>query len=255
MSTDTEQPLVGGMVNAVVRVGDTVRRTSGPWTPAVHSLLEHLASVGFRYSPLPLGIDDSGREILTFLPGETSLRPWPAIVASDDGMSQMAGMVAELRAAVRTFPTQADQVWRTGGVPGREHREIRHGDVGPWNMLWDGDRLVGLIDWEFAEPAPALWDFAQLAWYAVPLSPDPQAWRDCGFPEEPDYLARVDIICEHAGCSRPQLTEALLDLLACERERIGTWGAADVHPFDSFLERGFITETDTLITWLQSRPL
>ena len=101
-------------------------------------------------------------------------------------MSQMAGMVAELRAAVRTFPTQADQVWRTGGVPGSEHREIRHGDVGPWNMLWDGDRLVGLIDWEFAEPAPALWDFAQLAWYAVPLSlPIHKPGGTAAFPRNP----------------------------------------------------------------------
>ena len=34
-----EQPLTGGNVAAgVVRVGDTVRRPSGPWTPAVHTL-------------------------------------------------------------------------------------------------------------------------------------------------------------------------------------------------------------------------
>jgi hypothetical protein len=39
----TEVPLGGGnMSSGVVRVGDTVRRPAGPWTPAVHALLTHL---------------------------------------------------------------------------------------------------------------------------------------------------------------------------------------------------------------------
>ena len=36
----TEIPLGGGNVSGgVVRIGDTVRRPAGPWTPAVHALL------------------------------------------------------------------------------------------------------------------------------------------------------------------------------------------------------------------------
>ena len=35
--------LAGGNLNEVVRVGDTVRRPTGPWTPAVHALLHHFA--------------------------------------------------------------------------------------------------------------------------------------------------------------------------------------------------------------------
>ena len=35
-----EIPLHGGNVSTVSKVGDTVRRNAGPWTPAVHSLLE-----------------------------------------------------------------------------------------------------------------------------------------------------------------------------------------------------------------------
>jgi hypothetical protein len=41
--TSTETPLDGGnMSSGVVRVGDTVRRPAGVWTPAVHALLNHL---------------------------------------------------------------------------------------------------------------------------------------------------------------------------------------------------------------------
>ncbi|WP_197700840.1 hypothetical protein [Micromonospora purpureochromogenes] len=38
-----EQRLVGGNVGGAVLVGDTVRRPTGPWTPAVHDLLDYLA--------------------------------------------------------------------------------------------------------------------------------------------------------------------------------------------------------------------
>ena len=34
-----EIPLRGGNVSTVVRVGETVRRNAGPWTPTVHALL------------------------------------------------------------------------------------------------------------------------------------------------------------------------------------------------------------------------
>jgi hypothetical protein len=65
--------LDGGNAGGAVRVGDTVRRAAGPWTPAVHALLAHLAGRGIVGSPRPLGVDDQGREVLTYLAGEAAL--------------------------------------------------------------------------------------------------------------------------------------------------------------------------------------
>jgi hypothetical protein len=42
----SEIPLVGGDVNVVVRVGDTVRRPQSDRAEAVHALLLHVESVG-----------------------------------------------------------------------------------------------------------------------------------------------------------------------------------------------------------------
>src|SRR5215813_12167212 len=65
--TDGE-PLPGN-VGGAVRFGDTVRRPTGPWTPAVHALLDHLAG-RLPCVPRVLGFDEAGREILEYLPGD-----------------------------------------------------------------------------------------------------------------------------------------------------------------------------------------
>jgi hypothetical protein len=63
-----EEQLSGGNTNAaVVKVGSTVRRPTGPWTPRVHELLRRLESSGFEGAPRVRGIDERGREILTNL--------------------------------------------------------------------------------------------------------------------------------------------------------------------------------------------
>jgi hypothetical protein len=75
---EPEIELEGGTVNgAVMRVGDTVRRNTGPWTPSVHALLRHLEGAGFPYSSRVLGIDAKGREVLGYIDGVTGNIPWP----------------------------------------------------------------------------------------------------------------------------------------------------------------------------------
>src|SRR5437763_1005776 len=56
MEDALEQALAGGNVaDAVARVGNTVRKPSGYWTPAVEALLAHLEAGGFTGAPRPLG--------------------------------------------------------------------------------------------------------------------------------------------------------------------------------------------------------
>jgi hypothetical protein len=76
----TEEQLDGGNTSGAVRAGDTVRRTAGPSTPTVHSLLAHLAAKGFTGAPRAVGFDEQDREVLTFLKGETTekRKPWPS---------------------------------------------------------------------------------------------------------------------------------------------------------------------------------
>jgi hypothetical protein len=240
MNNEHEQVLTGGVVNDVVRVGNTVRRSTGPWTPAVHALLMHLEAAGFPYSPRVLGIDDDGREVLTHIDGVPALRPWPPIMRSDDGLRALGRMLRELKLAVADFIPPHGATWRTQPVPDAE--SIRHGDVGPWNTIWDGDRLVGLIDWDFAEPAPSLWDIAQAAWYAVPIFGDQTRRRECGFSAEPDLRHRLNVLCEAYGTEPEPVLNALHNLQVVERQRVIELGGQGVYPFTVFYERGDVEE-------------
>jgi Phosphotransferase enzyme family len=246
-----EEQLTGGVVNTVVRVGDTVRRSTGPWTPTVHALLRHLEAVGFPYSPRVLGMDAQGREILSYLDGVPSMRPWPGVLHTDEGLRSVGSMLHDLTAAVASFVPPADAVWRTTVAgPALHGGSIRHGDLGMWNILWRENRLVGLLDWDFAEPAPPLWDLAQAAWYAVPFFRGDDGWRACGFAAEPDRGSRLEVLCDTYGADPAAVLDALVELQSVERERIATFGSAGIAPFDLFLNRGDLDELDAEAAWL-----
>jgi hypothetical protein len=165
-----ERRLDGGNAGGAVRVGDTVRKAAGPWTPAVHALLRHLAAHGFAGSPRPLGIDSRGREILTFLEGETvgSRFPWPGWTHSDDTLLQVARWMRGYHQAVADFVPPAGAVWRMGGQ-WRSGLVIGHNDAAPYNAVWRSGSLAGFFDWDMAGPVPAEWDLAYAAFSWVPL--------------------------------------------------------------------------------------
>lgn len=98
-----EEPLSGGNTTMVVRLGDTVRRPIGPWTPAVHDLLNHLTGVGFSGSPRVLGIDDEDREILEYVPGEvgslSATQPLPEWFRTPDSCWSVGRWIRDFQSA------------------------------------------------------------------------------------------------------------------------------------------------------------
>jgi aminoglycoside phosphotransferase (APT) family kinase protein len=165
-----EQQLIGGNTGGAIRVGDTVRRSAGPWTSSVHGLLRHLEAAGFAGAPRALGHDELGREVLTFLPGETvgTARPWPRWVHSDEALRQVAHWLRDLHTAVADFVPPADAIWREGGA-WRPGLIVGHNDAAPYNAAWADGRLVGFFDWDFAAPVTPEWDLAFTAFGWVPL--------------------------------------------------------------------------------------
>jgi hypothetical protein len=169
-----EERLDGGNTTVVVRVGDTVRRPVGPWTPAVHDLLGHLESVGFAGAPRVLGIDDSDREVLEFVPGEVGTlspsRPLPAWFRTPAACWQVGRWIRDFQAAQEGFAPDPDRPWRrAAGTALGPGQVIVHHDVSPYNTVRRPDGSLVVLDWDFARPGDRIEDLAWAAWRWTPL--------------------------------------------------------------------------------------
>ncbi|UOR00671.1 phosphotransferase [Leucobacter allii] len=142
-----------------------VLRPTGPWTPAVHALLAHLAARGLDGVPAVLGIDEEGREILEYLPGET-LDP-EVDAASDAALVAAAGWLRRFHEAARDFrPGRA--LWRQGEQELGADEVICHNDPGLYNWVLRDGEFAGMIDWDRAGPGRPIDDLAFLCWSGIP---------------------------------------------------------------------------------------
>src|SRR4029450_12938569 len=193
----------GGTTSTVVRAGDTVRRNAGPWTPAVHALLRHLEYVGFTGSPRALGIDERGREVLSYLEGECGEDPLGPHWVTDEALVPVATMLRMFHDAQYGFRPTQGAVWRSFGPPPPDTEVICHHDAASHNVIWRPDGTLGLIDFDLASPGARIYDVAYAAWTWVPLFSDrdsytlgwkrpdrPRRPRLCADPSEPTRPAR-----------------------------------------------------------------
>lgn len=136
----------------------------------MNALLAHLEARGFAGAPRPRGFDAHGREVLTYLPGDTvgEARPWPTWTRSDGALVAVAAWLRAYHDAVADFRPPPDAVWREGGR-WREGMIVGHGDPAPYNAVWRAGRLVGFFDWDFAGPTTRPDDVAWTAFSWVPL--------------------------------------------------------------------------------------
>jgi hypothetical protein len=145
-----EEPLSGGRnASEVVRVGDTVRRARDPGSASAARLLGYLESAGYPYAPRYLGIDDRGRDILTYIPGRTTDHPSQR---ADGAYARGAAMLRELHDLTAGHPLAA----------GREC--FLHGDAGPFNTIFADGMPVAFIDWTSCRPGDRLDDLGYMAW-------------------------------------------------------------------------------------------
>lgn len=165
-----EHKLAGGRTNVVVRVGDTVHRRASAATTAVHALLRHLEAIDFKGVPRVHGFDDDGREVLSFVEGETvgGQWPWPSWVFTDETIIQVGRWMRAYHDATRTFVPPKDAVWLVG-QPWRPGMVIAHNDAAPYNAVWRNGALVGFVDFDIACPSEVELDLAYTALTWVPL--------------------------------------------------------------------------------------
>lgn len=149
----TGEPLPGGFVNAVYRVGDTVRRSVPDRADFVHALLDHLERRGWTGAPRFRGIDERGREILTYVDGHV---PWsadePGELWSPEALGAVGALVRELHELT------------AGSTLAGDAEVVCHNDLAPKNTVYRGGRPVAFLDWDIAAPGARIDDVAHAGW-------------------------------------------------------------------------------------------
>jgi len=179
---DPELALEGGSHSGVVRVGRTVRRMRRPWSLPVQDLLLYLEREGFAGAPRALGLDDQGREVLTYIEGEVGRGDGfvpdqggrfdhrrPDFVWRDEALVHLGALLRAYHDAAATFPW-AGREWC---FEAREPVEtLCHNEAFPQNTVFRSGVPVAFIDWDTAAPGPRSWDLGCVSWFWVPF------WRD-----------------------------------------------------------------------------
>jgi aminoglycoside phosphotransferase (APT) family kinase protein len=147
-----EVPLAGGrMTPGVVRVGETVRRPLGAHSAFVHDLLRLLERRAVHTAPRLIGIDEQGRETLSFregwAPPNLEWRRW-----SNRQVVAAARIVRGLHDA-----TAGSALAKTAEV-------VCHGDLSPCNFVFVGGEPRLVIDFDRAHPDSRKSDLAYMAW-------------------------------------------------------------------------------------------
>ena len=205
----------------VLRIGDVVRHPRQPWSGSVHALLGHLVEAGFPEAPAPGPVvegdgSDGGWDDVAYIEG-VSGNAACRLVAGDEAVAQVAQLLRRYHDVVAGWRPAIVPTWfdgRTGTGDGGEHL-VCHGDVGPWNLVWRADRLVGLIDWEYATIGTRRTDIAYALHYLVPFR-DRSYWHGVlGMSRKPRRRHRMALFAEAYGI--PVDDQLVDDVLASQQ--------------------------------------
>jgi hypothetical protein len=136
----------------------------------VHGLLRHLEARGFDGAPRFLGVDDRGREIVTFIDGDVGAYPLPAYMWSDEVLDGAARLLRSLHDATLGYVASDGAAWQFADPDPTRHEVICHNDVAPYNTVFVDGRPRALIDFDTAGPGSRIWDVAYAAYTFVPLA-------------------------------------------------------------------------------------
>lgn len=199
-----------GLFDRRIQIADgIVRRPRGYWSTSVYDLLHWLDRAGFGLSPKPAGLDEHF-EYLQFMDGADQEWPLLPFIQSLDGARAAGAFASKLELTLATYEPPESARWQlptTTPVQG----PVQHGDVGPWNLLWDSERgeICGLIDWDLAGPGPAGYDSGILAWFMVPVMNDERAYKR-GFGTPIDREERLRAYCDGYGISCGEMLDRVI---------------------------------------------
>ncbi len=254
--TSDPQPLGGGLVHpgAVMRRNDLVQRPAGPHTPFVHAFLRHLEAAGFDGAPRVAGMGrspDGPVELLTYVPGEVGLPPYPAWVADGDVLASVAVLQRRLHLAAAGFVAPPGT---TPGIPYLPPEAagtlVCHNDLCIENVVLRDGRAAACIDFDYAAPVDRRFDIAVAARHWVPLwSPDHLDPARAGVDQRA-RLARFCDVHELTADDRAVVVDLASRFLAHALEAVRERARAGSGGFPALWASGYEAANTAARAWL-----
>jgi Ser/Thr protein kinase RdoA (MazF antagonist) len=191
-----DKEMLSDGVTTVIRIGNTVLRTSNTWTASVHALLKHIRTRKFLAAPEVLGFDCDGREILSYLEGQVYNYPLPPVAKSKSALKSAAKLLRSYHDATVNFIHSYQGHWQLDAHLPME--VICHGDYAPYNCVMKDDEVIGIIDFDTAHPGSRIWDVAYAVYRFAPLTAPEN--KD-GFGSREEQADRLKIFCNEYGLS------------------------------------------------------
>ena len=193
--------LNGGREGKIVREKDLVVRPGNIWTPYVHSFLNFLKEKGMENIPVPYGLREDGKEMVSFVEGETFHEGLPEALFNDTVLSEAADLLHQYHEAGKAYIERLSgvEIWM---LPVRSPKEAMcHGDFAPYNVTFVGEHVHGIIDFDTVHPGPRLWDVAYAVYRWVPfMAPsNPESREDLA-----GQLRRLKLFSDRYGLSRSE---------------------------------------------------
>jgi len=165
-----EEVALRGTMNKVIKIGDTVHRQI-KGNPMLHSYLQYLERVGMPGVPRFLGIDEQGREVLSYVSGKTvddyADYGHPCL-HSDQAICDMAKFLRKLHdISVDFLPMAMEGSWSNPHILDGNYETICHGDAAIWNFALVDDQIAGMFDFDQACPGTRIWDLTITLFSAV----------------------------------------------------------------------------------------
>lgn len=183
----------------VESINNEVHRPAGYWTRQVHKFLHFLREQGFCAAPEPLGFDEQGREVVSFIKGEVSHDLLSQNASSLKVLTSAAKLLRAYHDASQNF-LNVNSVSKDWLLPCKNPQEvICHGDFAPYNLVLDGEQVIGIIDFDAVHPGPRTWDIAYALYRFAPFT-NPN--NEDGFGNIEDQILRARLFCNAYGLAK-----------------------------------------------------
>jgi aminoglycoside phosphotransferase (APT) family kinase protein len=142
-------------------------------------------------------VDEQGREILSFLPGDVVQYPLPEWIWHPSILRDAASLLRQIHDSSVGLAHETLS-WQ---LPTHEPVEVVcHNDFAPYNMVFQDQRFAGIGDFDAASPGPRILDFAYLAYQLVPFIEG----GGVAAPEGPERMGRLDELIAAYGLPFPR---------------------------------------------------